>query len=181
MIKKKRVTKFISLVFVLLLLISSSAFALESVAYSTRYEGDRAVFYFIDEDPGFYHVLGSRSWRNNNPGNLKGASDKIGSDYGGFAIFASYSDGYNAMKRLLFTTSRYADCNIRTAIETYAPHKDNNDVDAYVSSIKYDTGMTQDTKLQSMSSSQRTDLLKAMIKYEGFKSGKYVHTGIMRL
>lgn len=45
---------------------------------------------------------GSRSFRNNNPGNIRPGSlnlGQVGVDSGGFGIFASYGDGYNALIR----------------------------------------------------------------------------------
>ena len=52
----------------------------------------------IKEFEGWY--AGSRSYRNNNPGNLKfaGQAGAIGQDDEGHAIFSSYSAGWNALK-----------------------------------------------------------------------------------
>lgn len=175
----KDMSKYISLILVLLMMVSSIAYATESVAYSMRYEGERAVMYFIDDQPGFYHVGGTVSWRNNNPGNLRRSDAQIGHD-GNFAIFASYSSGYSAMKNLIFSSSLYSGCTIETMIAKYAPSSENN-TEAYITYLVNKTGMSRTTTLSSMSSSQRDSLLSAMIKHEGFSRGRYVKTNIMHL
>ena len=50
---------------------------------------------------GWYE--GSRSWRNNNPGNLKfaGQAGAVGQDETGHAVFATYEDGWAALIRQL--------------------------------------------------------------------------------
>jgi hypothetical protein len=55
----------------------------------------------IREFEGWYE--GSRSYRNNNPGNLKfaGQAGATGQDESGHAIFESYAAGWNALKRQL--------------------------------------------------------------------------------
>jgi hypothetical protein len=55
----------------------------------------------IQSAEGYYP--GSRSYRNNNPGNLKttSAPGQTGVDSGGFAIFDSYADGFAALENQL--------------------------------------------------------------------------------
>ena len=55
----------------------------------------------IQDWEGWYE--GSRSWRNNNPGNLKyaGQPGAISKDEEGHAIFDSYQSGWNALIRQL--------------------------------------------------------------------------------
>jgi hypothetical protein len=55
----------------------------------------------IQEFEGWYE--GSRSWRNNNPGNLKyaGQPGATGQDEQGHAIFDSFQSGWNALIRQL--------------------------------------------------------------------------------
>lgn len=60
----------------------------------------------IKEFEGWY--VGSRSYRNNNPGNLKyaGQPGATGADESGHAIFDSYASGWEALKnqlRIAFT------------------------------------------------------------------------------
>jgi len=93
---------------------------------------------------------GTRSFRNNNPGNLKyfGQKGSIGKDSGGYAIFNTYQDGMNALMRQLTiaadgTSRAYSarahdlnkeDSRYLTLPEffgVYAPHRDMNDPTAY--------------------------------------------------
>lgn len=78
---------------------------------------------------------GSRSYRNNNPGNLMyaGQAGAIGADDAGFAIFDSYQDGWNA---LLNQLQLYAErgLTIGQMLEIYAPPSD-NDTQAYIQSV----------------------------------------------
>lgn len=55
----------------------------------------------IKEHEGWY--VGSRSYRNLNPGNIKFVGQKraVGKDSGGFCIFASYDDGLQELEDLL--------------------------------------------------------------------------------
>ena len=96
---------------------------------------------FIDavtKHEGYYE--GSRSHRNNNPGNIKGGSyadrhGAIGVDDGGFAIFSDPAAGRDALENLLFNTETYPTLTVEDAIARYAPAADNNDVDAYINSV----------------------------------------------
>ncbi len=82
---------------------------------------------------------GTRSFRNNNPGNLKyfGQKGSIGKDSGGYAIFNTYQDGMDALVRQLTIASdgrsKVYDPEM-TLIQffgKYAPHRDMNDPTAY--------------------------------------------------
>ena len=75
---------------------------------------------------------GSRSWRNNNPGNIEyhGQEDAVGVEKGGrFAKYATPEAGMNALKNLLGTV--YKDMPVTAAMKKYAPGKDKNDPEAY--------------------------------------------------
>ncbi|MBS4537071.1 hypothetical protein GOQ27_01275 [Clostridium sp. D2Q-11] len=172
----KKIIKYVGLICLLMIVTSVSVSAATgNVAYSTYYDGERAVIYFIGDNPGFYHVGGSLSWRNNNPGNLRWASSQIGSN-NNFAIFKSYSDGYNAMKNLVFGT--YGSKTIAEMIEIYAPSSE-NDTENYISFVESRTGMDRNTVLNSMNSTQQNSLLDVMITHEGYFPGTIVYTDIM--
>lgn len=117
---------------------------------------------------------GSRSWRNNNPGNIEFGPfaerhGAVGSD-GRFAIFPSEEAGRGAMESLLFGPS-YVNLSISDAIGRYAPASDNNDVGAYVESVANATGLAPDTTLSSMTPEQRSAFVDAMIRHEGWTPG----------
>lgn len=118
---------------------------------------------------------GARNWRNNNPGNIEYGSfakrfNAIGTD-GRFAVFPTYQDGRKAKESLLFDGKNYKDLTIAQAITRYAPPVENNTTN-YIGSIVKATGTSPGTPLQSLNPSQRTAMLNAMEKMEGFKQGK---------
>lgn len=45
-----------------------------------------------------YNVAGSVAQRNNNPGNLRAGVGQVGTDAGGYAVFATSADGWNALE-----------------------------------------------------------------------------------
>jgi hypothetical protein len=74
-------------------------------------------------------VGGSRSWRNNNPGNIRSGSfatsqGAVGKA-GGFAVFQSAADGRRASVELLKTRA-YRDLTIDQAIARRSPANENN-------------------------------------------------------
>ena len=115
-------------------------------------------------------VGGSRSWRNNNPGNLEYSDfakrhGAIGTD-GRFAIFPDYQTGRDAKSKLLFDTNSYKDLTLAQAINRYAPASENN-VPAYIKA----TGANPSMKMSEFSQEQRTKLLDNMQKHEGWTEG----------
>jgi hypothetical protein len=117
---------------------------------------------------------GVRNWRNNNPGNLEAgdfATSKgaIGSD-GRFAVFKTYEEGREAMRSLLFEGKNYRTKTISEAITRYAPPKE-NDTDLYIKRVTDALGVSDSTKLSDLSNDQRSAMLDAMQKHEGFKEG----------
>ena len=118
--------------------------------------------------------IGSRNWRNHNPGNLEYGSfakkfNAIGTD-GRFAVFPAYQDGRKAKEALLFQGKNYKDLTIGQAISRYAPPSENNTRN-YINTVVKATGASSETSLQSLSSNQRGAMLGAMEKIEGFKAG----------
>ena len=90
----------------------------------------------MQKHEGFFP--GSRSFRNNNPGNIEyGAFAKahgaIGSD-GRFAKFPSYQAGRGAQENLLFESGGYKNLTLGQAINRWAPGSENN-VPAYVAAM----------------------------------------------
>lgn len=106
----------------------------------------------IRQHEGFYK--GSRSWRNNNPGNLKFASQPgaVGQDAGGFAVFNTYEDGWNALIELISRAATgnssvyYPEMTILQFFQKYAPSADNNNPLAYASIVAEYIG--KDTKFK---------------------------------
>lgn len=127
------------------------------------------------EDGKVEKRTGSRNWRNNNPGNLEygefaKSQGAIGSD-GRFAVFGSYEQGRAAKETLLFEGSKYKGLTIGEAIKKYAPPNENN-TGRYIKTVTKAIGRNSNTPLEDLTTEQRTAMMNAMEKVEGFKQGK---------
>jgi len=97
-----------------------------------RHEG-----YFANSTQGYPN--GSRSFRNKNPGNLRYAQQAkaIGKDEDNFAIFATYQDGFNALKGMILNAAKgnskiyKPEMNLLQFFAKYAPSFDDNDTVSY--------------------------------------------------
>lgn len=99
--------------------------------------------------------LGSRSWRNNNPGNIKYVRQPgtVGKDAQGFAVFVSYEAGFAELVAMLLRIGRgqsqnpryKATMSLRQFFEVYAPSEDNNDPLAYAKAVATRIGVPVDT------------------------------------
>lgn len=111
----------------------------------------------IKTHEGFYP--GSRSFRNNNPGNLKYAAQAkaTGRDAAGFAIFASYVDGWEALRNQIMLCingkSRiyFPTMTITQFFQSYAPSSDNNNPLQYAQAVAAEVGITVDSTMGSLS------------------------------
>ena len=109
----------------------------------------------IQQIEGYYP--GTLAYRNNNPGNLvytgqPGATRGTG----GFAIFDSYQDGWNALQRQI---QLYADrgLTIEQMMAIYAPASDpRNNPAAYAQSIAATLGVDPSTALADLGGDQPT-------------------------
>ncbi|SNY93503.1 hypothetical protein SAMN04515647_3800 [Cohaesibacter sp. ES.047] len=127
------------------------------------------------KDGSVVRYSGARNWRNNNPGNLEfgdfaKSHGAIGTD-GRFAVFPDYETGRKAKASLLFESGSYKSKSIASAISRYAPASENN-TKAYYSAIAEAVGVPASTPLGSLSKQQRTVMLDAMERMEGFRVGK---------
>lgn len=88
----------------------------------------------------------TRSYRNNNPGNLKYTGytrslGAVGADTGGFSVFGTYAAGFEALKRFLGDAKSNKLISYRSTMTlaqffaVYAPSSDNNDPDTYASFV----------------------------------------------
>jgi hypothetical protein len=114
---------------------------------------------------------GSKSWRNNNPGNLRYAKQKgsLGADNDGFAIFDSLASGEKAREKLLFENGGYKNKTLTDAIAKYAPPNENN-TKLYQKRILEAVGGSN-KRMSEYSDKERQLILDAMEKVEGFKQG----------
>jgi hypothetical protein len=121
---------------------------------------------------------GTRSWRNNNPGNLRnysfsmrhGSIGQAGSkSTGDFAVFPDLQTG-QAARAALLRLPKYASMTLESAISAYAPASE-NDVQAYITALVKQTGIARDDVLGDLADARMRDLLDAMQKHEGYREG----------
>jgi hypothetical protein len=130
-------------------------------------------------------VTGARNWRNNNPGNLVNATAAqgvIGRDVYGDPVFATYEQGLEAQRRLLFvpgsTKQNYASKTLRDAMFMYTPPVvekatgQKGDPEKYIKTIVAGVpGITAKTVLGQMTPAQQRAMLEVIHKVEGYKAG----------
>lgn len=122
---------------------------------------------------------GSRSWRDNNPGNIEAgtfadAHGATGSD-GRFAIFPDAATGMQALISLL-SSDGYQGLTIEQAMERYAP-PDENDTDAYTSFIAENVGVDPSTSMSDLTPAQLSSFASAIQTYEGNTPGTTYQEG----
>ena len=124
----------------------------------------------------------------NNPGNIR-ANDKNAwegktGNRNGFVTFKTREDGVRAVGKLLQTyESKYKLNTVEAIISRFAPEKDNNDTEKYISNVAKDMGVKRTEKLSMKDRDTLTALVKAIIINEGSKdyTPEIVKTGLGRL
>lgn len=96
----------------------------------------------------------SRSWRNNNPGNLRGSKLQSGTA-GGFATFPNYASGWLALWWDLWckctgrtSTKLNGESTLLSLFEVWAPKSDGNDPYAYAIEVGTYLEISIHTKLK---------------------------------
>ena len=110
----------------------------------------------IESMEGFYP--GSRSYRNNNSGNLKYAGQKkaVGKDDKGFAIFPTYRDGFEALKNMIIYAASGKSKVYKPTFTflqffaIYAPSHDNNDPNNYANVVAKRLNMPVTTQIKDL-------------------------------
>jgi hypothetical protein len=162
---------------------SASAPSGAAVTGSTT-DSNKKITGIVETGPGFIIVetedgqkqrrVGTRNWRNNNPGNLEfgqfaKAKGAIGSD-GRFAVFPTLEIGQQAKQDLVFGKN-YINLSIADAISKYAPPTENKTTN-YINQVLQATGASSTTVLSELTDTQRKSMLQAIDRVEGFKVGK---------
>lgn len=116
---------------------------------------------------------GTRSWRNNNPGNLRYSefSRRAGAiaSAGGFAVFPDEETGMAAIRSLL-RTQTYQKLTVAQAISRYAPPSENNTA-KYNKRISELTGMDTNLRVADLSDAQIARMASAIREIEGWRVG----------
>lgn len=129
---------------------------------------------------------GARNWRNNNPGNLinaTAAQGVIGRDSYNDPVFATYAQGLEAQRHLLFdpgsSKQNYASKTLRAAMYMYTPPVVEAATgqlgrpDKYIQTIIAGVpGINENTVLSTMTPTQQQQMLAVIHKVEGYKAGK---------
>lgn len=140
----------------------------QSARHVRTENGQSAVEYFdTDWNKTETRIGGGRMWRNNNPGNLRGGKDAIGTDRNGFAIFPDLETGRQAQADLLRNDSRYKGKTIEEMIPIYAPAADGNDVKGYAKDIGDFSGLDLKKKIEDLSPEEYDRLMEAIRRREG--------------
>ena len=119
-------------------------------------------------------MMPSRSFRNNNPGNLRasawvrGLPGFVGVDDAGFAVFSDWVFGLSAMMRLL-RGATYRGRSIRDALHRYAP-KSENDTARYIVFVCRRSGLDPEQIIGALTPDQFMALVAAMVIMEGWKA-----------
>lgn len=134
-------------------------------------EGSKTVYEYPD---GRREVrsLGSRAWRNNNPGNLRASPEEIGHTGSGgtrFSVFPDDASGELALRELL-SSERYASKTIDEAIRSYAPSFENNTA-AYQGAIRRGIGVPGSTRIDQLTTLQFNGLLDTIRGVEVWQPG----------
>ncbi|HGY3148204.1 TPA: hypothetical protein ACNVU4_002270 [Morganella morganii] len=143
---------------------------------------------YNNSDGGFVKEGGSRSWRNNNPGNVEYGDfakrfGAIGTD-GRFAIFPTEEAGKKAKEHLIFESGGarqlstkgdygaglgYRDKTLSQMLTAYAPPEE-NPTDVYIKRVLSAVG--SEKRMGDYSTEERAVILEAMKKVEGWRVGK---------
>lgn len=95
--------------------------------------------------------VGSRSYQNNNPGNIKyvGQSLAVGQDEAGFCVFATYEDGYNELTRelTLAFAGMYGYSPTMSLYEFFAVYSPDGSGNSYAEDVASQLGVSPDTEL----------------------------------
>jgi hypothetical protein len=115
--------------------------------------------------------VASRSFKNNNPGNIRWGSwaesrGAVNAD--GYAKWGTPIQGLSAMVALLSIKS-YRDLTIREAIQRYAPAADHNSPQEYSDYVLHRSWVPEDVKIGQMDPFQLIRVVEAMIRFEGWQ------------
>ncbi len=108
--------------------------------------------------PSKAYPEGSKSYRNNNPGNLRyvGQPSATGPDKTGFCIFPTYKDGFNALVSMLKNAATGKSkvykptMTLLDFFRTYAPAADSNNPDAYADAVAKKIGVRSNTVISTL-------------------------------
>lgn len=154
-------------------------------AYPKMAGKKKQIWYEDETGPKKIHEGGSRSWRNNNPGNLRFKNPgSIGMDDGKFSIFPDVETGRKAKIALLrgkyggydsvhqMLGGKFDKQGKYIAASGYAPKSDSNDPSSYAAFIHQKTGFdVESRKISDFSDDEIKMIVDAMRDREGWSMG----------
>ncbi|MCL2331454.1 MAG: hypothetical protein FWC61_02815 [Proteobacteria bacterium] len=134
------------------------------------------VIYVGADGRRFRRTGGTRSWKNNNPGNIRysefsRAHGAIG-QAGGFSVFPNEQTGMSTIRSLL-QTRNYQSLTVAGAINRWAPPSE-NDTAAYQRRLEQLTGIPINTPMQNLDGAQLERVANAIRTVEGWRPGREV-------
>ncbi|HWZ44686.1 MAG TPA: hypothetical protein VNW97_14515 [Candidatus Saccharimonadales bacterium] len=122
---------------------------------------------------------GHRSFRNNNPSNIKMGPiarqhGAIGRDSDGFAIFPDWQTGLKAQSDL-WKDKRYQDKSLDAAVRLWTSGDPKAVQDKYIADIAKAAGVTADKKISGFTPSQMEALYRVQQKHESGIGGKIIY------
>ena len=116
---------------------------------------------------------GSRTWRNNNPGDvvpgkISTRNNAIGKA-GAFAVFPDYQTGHDALLDSLRNT--FGNKDLPSLVHDFAPENE-NDTKKYTKFLQNKTGVKDNKKVKNFTKSEFEKLWRAIEKMEGWRPGR---------
>ncbi len=135
--------------------------------------GGRQITYTYPDGTRVQRSGGTRSWRNNNPGNImagkfSAANGGIGSD-GRFAVFPDEETGLRAIGALL-RTSTYNSLTLERALAKWAPPNE-NDTRKVQQNVTNWSGVSLNRNIRDMTDDELMRIARALQKNEGWVFG----------
>lgn len=135
------------------------------------YERGAQVIYVDQMGRRWVREGGTRSWRNNNPGNLRATpfTRRVGAigSAGGFAVFPDYQTGRNALATLLRGRT-YRDLTISQMVSRYTA----TDQEAYRQCLRRYTHLDLNRRIRELPEAEFQRLLDAIQRCEGWREGR---------
>jgi hypothetical protein len=159
-------------------------------------EGNKSIRYWKRYDDEPVNQASTRSWRNNNPGNLiigdfarqNGAIGYAGIIAGTkyrFAVFPAYDTGRRAQAKRLKEGSLYIDLTLNEFVRKYTGVKpgvpDTEEVINYRKAIRFFTKFDMDRTIRSLNDEEYENLLDAMKKHEGWREGREEYVEVKKI
>ncbi len=159
-------------------------------------DGNKLIRYWKKRDDEPVEQASTRSWRNNNPGNLVNGdfAKRNGSiGYAGgvpgtkckFAVFPDYATGRKAQAKRLKEGNLYIDSTLNNFVRKYTGVKpdapDTQEVINYRKAIRFFTKFDMERTIRSLNDAEYEQLLDAMKKHEGWREGKEEYVEVKKI